>query len=174
MIAILLFMLCMVSMQYDLSAGDNAQIAQNFAISEQEYAEFFTNNQSSWVPLLQRCNEAVAMFAYCTMLVEAGLIKKGSRAALDGAVNKINSLKTYVTDRIKFIESSYIRIISFQIYEKRGMKLQKESDLISMESNFIRYLELFSDEIEVLIKLLIPLKDCETMTDEQINTLLTV
>lgn len=77
-----------------------------------------------------------------------------------------------VITKIKQAQETYLLKVA-TIYKKLTTKKISKNEMQQSSSMYAKHLELFSDELAALIKLLMPFKDIDTMTEEEIQAALT-
>lgn len=101
------------------------------------------------------------------------ILKNEPKDSLSESVQE--KLEEYLIDvitKIKQAQETYLLKVA-TIYKKLTTKKISKNEMQQSSSMYAKHLELFSDELAVLIKLLMPFKDIDTMTEEEIQAALT-
>jgi histone deacetylase complex regulatory component SIN3 len=97
------------------------------------------------------------------------------KRALTAPFEKIGALKKYLIDRVEHIQNFSLKMAALDMHKKSNDTATiSPEELDTLQQSYTRYLELFYQELEILLELLMPLKDCDTMTPEEINAILTI
>lgn len=95
------------------------------------------------------------------------------KEAIDkGLLEQLNGLLVNTITRLKQAQDTYFEILS-KVSKSVQVKTIAKKEFEEVKEFHAKHLELFSDEILFLIKLLVPLKDIDTMTQEEITQALT-
>lgn len=162
MISILLVLL--------LSSGFVVSQQEVMPVTEEEIVSYLQNNKLECLSRVGAVNDLAVTLAYLSLVAENELAQK----KYGSAIEKLNKIKYYVAEKMKLVQQNCFVLTSLLIQKKKGAVGLKQENIDAMEKSYMRYLDLFYQELEVLVKLLIPLKDCDSMTQEEIDAILTV
>lgn len=95
--------------------------------------------------------------------------KKSLTSALQ---EKFEAFLVNLITKIKNAQETYLVKMAV-VYKKLTSDKITKAEMKESSALYMKHLELFSDEIAFLIKLLLPLKDLDTMTEEEIQAALT-
>lgn len=102
------------------------------------------------------------------------IISSERKTALSKAVQEsLERLLVNIITKIKEAQETYLVQMAV-IYKKLTSDTMTKAEMKDASTLYAKHLSLFSDEIAFLIKLLLPLKDFDTMTEEEIQAALTV
>lgn len=87
-------------------------------------------------------------------------------------LEKLNDFLVNVITRLKEGQDNYFESLT-TVFKAVQVKTIAKKEFEEVKEFHAKHLELFSDEIAFLIKLLVPLKDIDTMTQEEITQALT-